>query len=182
MNRTLAITLAVILGSALNYYATTLMIWLGHYLPHRPRSRMRRFHMGGHHTLYPDSQHIRTERFLYGTGRHDSLVPMLPWLIVLLSVEWVLMPVSWAALASLEVALIATAHSFVHAQFHLTHAGLEGFAWFRRARGIHALHHDRDVNFMIADHFWDRAFRRYVEPGPTVPAPRRCEVIPRRLR
>ena len=81
-------------GSALNYYATTLMIWLGHYLPHRPKSRLRQFHMGGHHTLYPDSQHTRTACFLYGMGGQDSLVPMLPWLILLLSAEWVLLPFS----------------------------------------------------------------------------------------
>ena len=168
MRHALALLIAVGLGSALNYYAVTLMIWWGHYLPHRPKSRLREFHMGGHHALYPDSQHIRTARFLYGQGGQDSLVPMLPWLTLLLSVEWLLLPVRWATVASIQLVLIAIAHSCVHAQFHLSQARLEVFAWFRRAREVHALHHDRDVNFMVADHFWDRAFRKYEEPEELV--------------
>src|SRR3974390_2194247 len=125
MRHALVVCTAVGIASALNYYAVTLMIWLGHFLPHRPQSRLRQFHMGGHHALYPDSQHIRTACFLYGKGRQDSLVPMLPWLTLLLSVEWLLLPVRWAAIASIQVVVIAIAHSYVHAQFHLSRARLE---------------------------------------------------------
>ena len=165
MRHALVVCTAVGIASALNYYAVTLMIWLGHFLPHRPQSRLRQFHMGGHHALYPDSQHIQTACFLYGKGGQDSLVPMVPWLTLLLSVEWWLLPVSWAAIASIQVVSIAIVHSYVHAQFHLSRARLERFTWFRRARDVHAIHHDRDVNFMVADHFWDRAFGKYDEPA-----------------
>jgi hypothetical protein len=143
-------------GMVLNYYATTLMIWVGHYLPHRPHSRLRQFHMGGHHALYPGSGHTRTASFQYGSGWNDSLVPMLPWLILLASTQWLLIDWPWATFGTLEITLIAIAHSFLHAQFHLLHSPLEGFAWFCRARAIHSLHHDCDVNFMVGDHFWDR--------------------------
>ena len=74
-------SLTVLAAGIAVYYLTTLMIWVGHYLPHCPGSRLRAFHIGGHHTLYPDSQHARSPRFLYGWGRHESLVPQLPWLI-----------------------------------------------------------------------------------------------------
>src|SRR5277367_4001824 len=106
-------------GVVLNYYAITLMIWVGHYLPHRPQSRMRQFHMGGHHALYPDSLHTRTALFQYGSGWNDSLVPMLPWLIFLASVQWLLLKWSWAVVGTLGITLIAAAQSYLHAQFHV---------------------------------------------------------------
>ncbi len=151
-------------GVMLNYYAATLMIWVGHYLPHRPRSRLRQFHMGGHHTLYPDSRHTRTAAFRYGSGWNDSLVPMLPWLILLASAQWLLFKWPWATLGNLEIILIGAAHSYLHAQFHLLKSPLEGLAAFRRARSIHTLHHDFDVNFMVGDHFWDRVCGTFKVP------------------
>jgi sterol desaturase/sphingolipid hydroxylase (fatty acid hydroxylase superfamily) len=148
--------LVIAAGVMLNYYAATLMIWVGHYLPHRPHSRLRQFHMGGHHALYPDSRHTRTASFQYGSGWNDSLVPMLPWLILLILTQWLIFNCRWAALGTVEITLIAAAHSYLHAQFHVLRSPLEGLAWFRRARSIHSLHHDCDVNFMVGDHFWDR--------------------------
>jgi sterol desaturase/sphingolipid hydroxylase (fatty acid hydroxylase superfamily) len=146
------------------YYLATLMIWIGHYLPHLPGSRLRPFHMGGHHAHYPDSAHARSARFHYGRGRHDSLVPQLPWLFGLGFVLWLLLPAGWGIAAAAEVALVAAAHSYVHMHFHLEHSWLARFDWFRRARATHDLHHDRDVNFMVADHFWDRLCGTYQPP------------------
>jgi sterol desaturase/sphingolipid hydroxylase (fatty acid hydroxylase superfamily) len=157
-------SLEAVTGVLLNYYAATLMIWVGHYLPHRPHSRLRQFHMGGHHVLYPDSLHTRTVSFQYGCGRNDSLVPMLPWLVLLTSLQWLLLAWPWAAFGTLETTLIAAAQSYLHAQFHLRRTPLEGLAWFRRARKIHSLHHDREVNFMVVDHFWDRVCGTFEAP------------------
>src|SRR5213592_1917500 len=42
------------------YYATTLALWAGHWFSHLPWSPFRTFHLGGHHTLYPDSRHTRS--------------------------------------------------------------------------------------------------------------------------
>jgi hypothetical protein len=164
MKHSLLMTIITAAGVMLNYYAATLMIWVGHYLPHRPNSRLRQFHMGGHHALYPDSSHIRTASFQYGSGRNDSLVPMLPWLIFLASAQWWLFDWPWATLGTLEITLIAAAHSFLHAQFHMLQSPLEGLAWFRRARSIHSLHHDSDVNYMVGDHFWDRIWGTFDAP------------------
>jgi hypothetical protein len=151
---------AIAAGVAI-YYLATLMIWIGHYLPHRADSRLRQFHMGGHHAHYPDSRHARSAQFRYGRGRHDSLVPQLPWLIGLGFVLWTVLPAGWGLAAVVEVVLVAAAHSYVHMHFHLEHGWLTHFAWFRRAQAAHDLHHDRDVNFMVADHFWDRLFGTY---------------------
>jgi sterol desaturase/sphingolipid hydroxylase (fatty acid hydroxylase superfamily) len=157
-------TAIFLVGSIAVYYLSTLMIWVGHYLPHRPASRLREFHIGGHHALYPDSQHARSPRFLYGWGRHESLVPQLPWLIGLGLVFWVVLPRAFAWAATAELVLVAVVHSYVHAQFHLTTSWLERFAWFRHAQATHDLHHDRDINFMVFDYFWDRVFGTFEKP------------------
>jgi sterol desaturase/sphingolipid hydroxylase (fatty acid hydroxylase superfamily) len=147
------------------YYLTTLMLWVGHYLPHRPDSWLRAFHLGGHHMLYPDSRHARSRRFQYGSGRHDSLVPQLPWLIGLALAFWVMLPTRFAIAAATELLLVALAHSYVHQHFHLERSWLARFAWFRRAQATHDLHHDRDINFMVFDYFWDRRFGTFEKPA-----------------
>jgi hypothetical protein len=162
-----AATLALLLIGAVGvYYLTTLMIWIGHYLPHRPDSRLRDFHLGGHHRHYPDSRHTRSAHFVYGQGRHDSLVPQLPWLFALGAAFWLVLPAGPALAATAELVLIAAANSHVHMHFHLQRSWLARYAWFRRARARHDRHHDRDVNFMVADHFWDRRFGTFEPAGP----------------
>ena len=152
-----------------NYYLTTLSIWVGHWSSHLRFSPTYEFHVGGHHALYPNSQESLSRTFLYGSGRHDSLFALLPALIV----QGLLLTYftgSWArAGLLLEAAGIAVTVSWVHAQFHTGRTVLRRFKWFRIARAIHFTHHDSDVNFMVADHSWDRVFRTFrpatVEPG-----------------
>src|SRR5207249_11684415 len=64
------------------YYATTLALWAGHWFSHLPWSPFRTFHLGGHHTLYPDSRHTRSAQFRYGSGRASSIPALLPWLVI----------------------------------------------------------------------------------------------------
>jgi sterol desaturase/sphingolipid hydroxylase (fatty acid hydroxylase superfamily) len=160
-----SVTTVLVVGTAV-YYLTTLMIWIGHYLPHHPRSWLREFHIGGHHTLYPDSQHARSPRFLYGRGHHDSLVPQLPWLVGLALAFWMILPARFAGAATAELLLVALVHSYVHTHFHLTRSWLTRFAWFRHAQAAHDLHHDCDTNFMVFDYFWDRVFGTFKKPFP----------------
>jgi hypothetical protein len=148
-----------------NYYATTFAVWFGHWSSHLRWSPFRSFHVYGHHRLYPDSAHSRTEHFRFGSGRHDSLYSLLPWLLLLLALQWIALP-HWQFLGCVsETALVAAGISYVHQNFHLTRTPLVRFAWFQRARAIHETHHDDDVNFMIADHFWDRVAQTYVPPS-----------------
>jgi sterol desaturase/sphingolipid hydroxylase (fatty acid hydroxylase superfamily) len=162
----LTASLTVIVAGIAVYYLATLMIWVGHYLPHRADSRLHEFHIGGHHTFYPDSQHARSPQFLYGRGRHDSLVPQLPWLIGLGASFWAILPRNFALGATAELLLVAIVHSYVHTHFHLTRSWLARFTWFRRAQAVHDLHHDRDINFMVFDYFWDRVFGTFEKPAP----------------
>ena len=150
--------LAVLISMVAIYYVTTLMIWLGHFLPHQPGNLLRDFHLGGHHKHYPDSESALSDRFNYGKGRNDSLVPQLPWLIGLMAALWLALPPGAAIAASLELWTIALLNSYLHLNFHLNHSWLSRYAWFRLARARHHIHHDRDVNFMVVDHFWDRRF------------------------
>lgn len=153
------------LGGIVVYYLATLMIWLGHFLPHHPSSRLREFHIGGHHRHYPDANQLRRERFQYGKGRNDSLVPQLPWLLGLGFVLWLALPAGWGLAAMSEVALVAVLNSYIHMHFHLSQSWLSSYTWFRKARAAHDLHHGQDVNFMVGDHFWDRCFGTYHPPG-----------------
>jgi sterol desaturase/sphingolipid hydroxylase (fatty acid hydroxylase superfamily) len=66
--------------------------------------------------------------------------------------------------ATAELVLVAVAHSYVHTHFHLTESWLARFAWFRHAQATHDLHHDRDINFMVFDYFWDRVFGTFEKP------------------
>src|SRR5437764_11898442 len=137
-----------------NYYLTTLVLWFGHWFSHLSYSPTHEFHVGGHHSLYPSSRRSISARFLYGSGKHDSLFALLPPLLVQAgALAW--LTASWTRSTLLcETALIATGMSWLHAQFHTGRSGLKGYEWFRRARAVHFAHHDSDVNFMVGDHFW----------------------------
>jgi sterol desaturase/sphingolipid hydroxylase (fatty acid hydroxylase superfamily) len=165
MALTAGTVMTVLTAAVAVYYLTTFMIWVGHYLPHRSGGWLREFHLGGHHTLYPDSTHARSEQFIYGSGRHDSLVVQLPWLVALAIAFWAILPRRFALAAEVELVLVAVAHGYVHTQFHLTRSWLARFAWFRGAQAIHDLHHDRDINFMVFDHLWDRVFGTFERPA-----------------
>ena len=148
------------------YYATTLALWFGHRFSHLPKSPLRTFHLSGHHTLYPHSRSIRSERFLYGSGRASSIPALLPWLVLQAGASWLLLPARLYAPALVETICLAALFNYVHTQLHLLASPLEPFGWFREARRRHALHHDLDVNFMVADHLWDRVFWTYRDGDP----------------
>jgi hypothetical protein len=150
-----------------NYYVTTFSVWFGHWLAHGPSSPTRRFHIEGHHAIYPSSGHARDTPGAYhgGQGATNSAWALLPWLVVQAGVEALALP-TWAfALCLAEMALLLVVINHVHEQFHVARSRLERFRWFLRARAVHDLHHDRPLNLMVADHFWDRVFRTFESPG-----------------
>lgn len=149
-----------------NYYATTFAIWLGHWSSHSRYSPLRDFHMGGHHALYPDSNTCLSRTFLYGTGRHDSLFALLPLLIAQVAALGLVTPAWLRGVLWLETVAVAAAVIWLHSQFHKDRATLDRFAWFNGARRVHFAHHDRDVNFMIGDPFWDRLLGTHEWPNP----------------
>jgi sterol desaturase/sphingolipid hydroxylase (fatty acid hydroxylase superfamily) len=169
MNLPEAIGLVLLVSLAIvTYRATTLAIWCGHWLPHRPGSRLREFHMDGHHTLYADSAHARSAFFVFARGRHSSLVPLAPGVLALAGAQWLVYPAPLALACTLEIAAVVAALTYAHNCFHVDGCWLARFRWFRRARAIHDLHHDADVNFMVVDHFWDRVFGTFRDAGEGV--------------
>jgi sterol desaturase/sphingolipid hydroxylase (fatty acid hydroxylase superfamily) len=165
--RVMVLLAVTLIGS---YYVTTLTLWFGHWFSHRASSPLRGFHVLGHHTLYPDSARVLSSAFRYASGRHDSLYALVPWLVLQQVVLFLFLP-EWLFLISLLTAsAILSLTTYCHLQFHVSASPLERFAWFRRARRVHATHHDDDVNFMVAHHFWDRVFGTYRDVVPAVPA------------
>jgi len=151
-------------GLPLNYYLVTFALWFGHWFSHLSWSPLRDFHVLGHHFLYPNSRHALSARFHYSHGKHNSNFAFLPWLSLVAVTEFLLLP-PWQFMACIFIAvLIVSAHSFIHLQFHIADSPLLRFRWFQYARDTHFIHHDKDKNFMVADHFWDRAFRTYQKP------------------
>lgn len=151
--------------SSVNYYVTTFSIWFGHWFSHLNWSPFRGFHVLGHHRLYPTSRHLLSDRFRYGSGRHDSIWALVPWLLLQAIVALVALP-AWLFLVCLfEIVSITIVTSYIHMQFHLRDSKLARFKRFLNARRVHALHHDLDKNFMVADHFWDRCFGTYSDEG-----------------
>lgn len=168
------ILIAVIL---MNYYVTTFTVWFGHWFSHLKKSPLAPFHVAGHHVFYPDSHHILSQKFIYGQGKKSSIYSLLPWLIVQSLGQFIWFSgTNYMVCLATEIALVVV-FSQLHGEFHLRGSRLERFAWFRRARQHHALHHDRDVNYMVGDHFWDRLFGTYMPPAEVkVNARRRAKV------
>ena len=154
--------LILIAVTLVNYYVTTFTIWFGHWFSHLKNNPLAPFHVAGHHIFYPDSRHILSQRFIYGRGKQSSIYSLLPWLIIqslgqFLWFSWT----NYIVCLTSEIALVIV-FSQLHGEFHRRDSRLETFAWFCRARQRHALHHDRDINYMVGDHFWDRLFGTYM--------------------
>jgi sterol desaturase/sphingolipid hydroxylase (fatty acid hydroxylase superfamily) len=142
----------------LGYFATTLALWLAHWFAHLRWSPLAGFHVRGHHALYPSSEACLSREFRFGSGWHDSVYAFIPWLVVLAAGIWMALPAFLAAVVTVEATALVALFSHVHAQFHIEGASLARYAPFLRARARHHLHHDRDVNFSVYDHLWDRIF------------------------
>lgn len=146
------------------YYLTTLALWAAHRLTHYPWNPLRGFHLFGHHALYPSSKESFSERFRFGVGANDSIYAFAPWLALEAALIWIMLPQWTAVMLTVEAALVVWLYSYFHEQFHLTKSRFRDSPLFERARGRHLLHHDRDVNFSVCDHFWDRIFSTYHPP------------------
>lgn len=147
-----------------NYYLTTFSIWFGHWISHVKWSPLRFCHVQGHHRLYPDAQTMRTEAFRFSSGKHDSNIALLPPLLLQTAIAYLCLPHWMFFIYLCETIFVAGLFAYIHIQFHLIESRLEHTHWFRKARRRHEIHHERDMNFMPADHFWDYVFGTYCQP------------------
>jgi hypothetical protein len=151
-----------------NYYVTTFSVWLGHRLAHGQSSPTRRFHVDGHHTIYPSSSQARGIAGAYhgGQGTTNSAWALLPSLLLQAVAEAFVLPCWAITLCLVEMVILLAAINHVHEQFHVEKSALERFRWFVRARAIHDVHHDLPCNLMVADHLWDKVFGTFEPPHP----------------
>jgi sterol desaturase/sphingolipid hydroxylase (fatty acid hydroxylase superfamily) len=150
-----------------NYYITTFVIWFAHWFSHLGKSPLAPFHVLGHHLFYPDSKNILSAQFIYGRGKQSSIYSLLPWLVLQSLIQFLLLPSQYYLTCLAGEILIVVVTNQLHTEFHLIGSRLERSSWFLKARARHAIHHDRDVNYMVGDHFWDRVFGTRDSRTPT---------------
>jgi hypothetical protein len=121
----------------------------------RKHALLFREHVSGHHGAYPQKallqdQWIASEKW----ALWRIVVPMcVPSCVVALLVRD---PVMTAHVAGLLFSI--GWHAWLHRQYHAWHSSLTRFAWFRRKRALHFVHHqDPDANFALVENWVDRA-------------------------
>ncbi len=138
-----AASLVVVLAAG--HFVNTFATWLMHYLQHRRLFGVvfQRIHLRAHH----DAKLKRSNPLLY---RWWAFVGHLQWLAmigVLAGIYFSLL-VPWAAAAVLSEGLVMGAFTYYfHHQYDRPGSWLDRFAWFRRARRLHGIHHGRFESF-----------------------------------
>jgi sterol desaturase/sphingolipid hydroxylase (fatty acid hydroxylase superfamily) len=135
--------------------------WLGHT---RAGGSLHRIHAGSHHTIYTGTRML--------SRRYDedevSITPffLAPAVAVVAFFLWLLPLRSVIALA-VGIGISYAAHVYLHAHYHLSTSWLRRYAWFRRLRRLHAIHHrDGTKNFGLISFFWDRTFGTFCDSHP----------------
>ena len=119
---------------------------------HRNRIRaVFRGHAIGHHGQYPASR-LRSEKFVGLESRAVDYY-VLPAIAIAFVVYLAFGPLVTIAHVFGIVVTFAW-HVYLHRHYHLTKTPLERFAWFRKKRELHFVHHrNARVNFAVVE-FW----------------------------
>lgn len=142
--------LSVAVGSY--YLMAILQTWLHRDFGHRNRIRkVFSAHAIGHHGQY-HKNNLQTETFV-DCESHALNYYGFP-IIAVAALAWLAGGV-WVMFANL-IGVIATFrwHLYVHEHYHLIDSPLERFAWFRKKRRLHFVHHrNARYNFAVVE-FW----------------------------
>ncbi|HEV2098134.1 MAG TPA: hypothetical protein VGR45_04315 [Stellaceae bacterium] len=139
---------------------------LMHYkLGHHPMGgRFFRNHVNFHHIYYA-KDHLVSPTYLGDEGNNTPFF-FIPVLLAGACAYFVL-PLDLFAVAVVACAASFYAHVFFDKEYHVEGSRLERFAWFRRKRALHFVHHRHaDANFAVIDTFWDRVLGTYRSPDP----------------
>jgi sterol desaturase/sphingolipid hydroxylase (fatty acid hydroxylase superfamily) len=142
--------LVVSCGQTLMHY------WLGH---RRIGGELFRNHIKFHHTYYGRG-HLA---LAIPEGNEGNNTPyfLIPVCLVAAMVFFVL-PRGLFCAVMLTAAMSFYAHVHLDKAYHLQGSYLERFAWFRRKRQLHFVHHlHANANFAVIDFFWDRVLGTY---------------------
>lgn len=139
-----------------------------------------RNHLNFHHTYYA-KDHLVSPTYLGDEGNNTPFF-FIPVLLAGACTYFVL-PLDLFAVAVVACAASFYAHVFFDKEYHVEGSRLERFAWFRRKRALHFVHHRHaDANFAVIDTFWDRVLGTYRSPDPETPVDRAVRGKGERLR
>ena len=156
---------AVMLGTHLvmSCGQTLMHYWLGH---HRIGGVLFRNHINFHHARYARG-HL-TSTLAEGAEGNNTPYFYIPVLLVGTAV-WFILPLDLFIAVTLAAGASFYAHVWFDRAYHVEGSYLERFAWFRRKRQLHFVHHmHANCNFAVIDFFWDRVLRTYREPDQTL--------------
>lgn len=125
-----------------------------------------------HHRLYPihdlTSKRYRNARW-QDSGTFLFAVPFVAIVLLLCLLGWLVSaPGSWIIAAVLGLGVFGIVTDIVHDHYHLDNSLLANFAWFKRCRELHFVHHlNSERNFGIVTLAWDRLFGTFSDEKPT---------------
>ena len=121
-----------------------------------------RNHINFHHAYYARG-HLATAIPESGKGNNTPyfFVPV----VLAGAAVWFMLPLGLFIAVTLTAAASFAAHVWLDKAYHVEGSYLERFAWFRRKRQLHFVHHlHANANFAVIDFFWDRVLGTYREP------------------
>ena len=142
---------------------TLMHYWLGH---RRLGGVLFRNHINFHHAHYARGRLTSP----IGEGGEGNNTPFffIP-LILAGALVFFVLPLGLFIAMALAAAASFHAHVWFDKAYHIEGSYLERFAWFRRKRQLHFVHHvHANCNFAVIDFFWDRLLRTYREPDRTL--------------
>lgn len=138
---------------------TLLHYGLGH---HRLGGVLYRNHIKYHHTYYAKG-HLASTTYLGEEGNNTPYF-LVPTLLVGGALFFVLPLALFLVMATVS-AVSFYAHVVLDREYHVENSRLERFAWFRRKRQLHFVHHlHANSNFAVMDFFWDKLLGTYRPP------------------
>jgi sterol desaturase/sphingolipid hydroxylase (fatty acid hydroxylase superfamily) len=138
---------------------TLMHYWLGH---RRLGGALFRNHINFHHAHYARG-HLTS---LTGEGNEGNNTPffLIPTILAG-ALVFLILPLGLFIAVTLAAGASFQAHVWFDKAYHIEGSYLERFAWFRRKRQLHFVHHvHANCNFAVIDFFWDRLLRTYREP------------------
>ena len=135
---------------------TFLHYWLGH---RRLGGALYRNHIKFHHTYYAKGRLVSAK--YRGAEGNNTPYFLIPTVLVGAGLFLVL-PLALFVVTALAGAASFYAHVLLDKEYHVEDSRFERFAWFRRKRQLHFVHHlHADRNFAVIDFFWDRLIGTY---------------------
>jgi hypothetical protein len=164
---------AVVTHLFMSFSQTLMHYGLGH---RRLGGIFYRNHIQFHHANY-SKDHLASIVYIKNDGDGNNTPFFLIPVALMLSSTYFLFPLG-VFLTQIVTAFVSfSAHVYLDNQYHITGSPLLRFAWFRRKRQLHFVHHIyENSNFALIDNFWDRILGTYRNPdadhvdwGMTIP-------------